>query len=278
MKSVELRAMSVFHIVGNDSLFVPSLNTSFINFHSCREWVNLDGEIGPMTPGEAARCELERYFPDVRFRARKSDFRHLDIYAPMHYDGEERQGHFWMYDLCGAYWQIYRWLSLDVVWPRGIGVLWLWDVAERLADWKIARNTLVGVTRAHSITVYKKDRLQWQKFTNRWFNPHLWRTIMEVLHDVASVALRLGAVYIATDSYIFDRERSARRFVQWLDEAGMGYHDYGNGDGVIKGWGSYSIDGVKGTARELKSTHKIDNADKRRDLETIKWLMKIRKM
>lgn len=275
-KQAELRASGIFHIVGSDSVFVPRENTSYINYNACREWPNLDGVVEMYTPGEVVRMELERYFPDVKFRARKSDFKHLDIYAPMHYDGSRRDGHFWMYDLKGAYWQFYRYLTLDVAWPRGIGNLWLWDVAERLANWKVARNTLVGVTRAHQISVYRDGSCHWQKFTNRWFNPHLWRTIMELLHETASVALRLGSVYIATDSYIFDNERKARRFVTWLDDNGLDYHNYGDGDGVISGWGAYSIDGVKGTARDARTTHKIDNVERAKGVETIRWYQKIK--
>lgn len=275
-KAAELRAADVFHIVGNDSIFVPRENTSYINRNSCREWCNLDGEFTLMTPGEVARCELERYFPEVKMRARRSDFALLDIYGPMHYDGQLRQGVFTMFDLKGAYWQIYRYLTLDVRWPRGVGSLWLWDVANRLEGWKTARNTLVGVTRAHSITVYKGSKLQWQKFTNRWFNPHLWHTIMVVLHEIAAVALRLGCVYIATDSYIFDNDRAAGRFLNWTKEAGFDVHEYGRGEGTIRGWGSYSIDGVRGTARDTRTEHRLDNVDRHMEMETVKWLMKIR--
>lgn len=261
----------IYYIEGNDSIFVPAENTRYVDKTACREWPDLDGEMVLMTPGEAARTELKRYYPDVNFRARKSDFKLLDISPPILFSGRQYHGHLWYVDLAGAYASIYRNLTLDCCWPRGYGDLLLKPVAQRLWNWKVARNSVVGVTRGYQMTGVKGRSVKAVNFHNPFFNPALWHTIQRVLHGIAGLAIRNGAIYVSTDCYIFNNARGYSRVVNYLEGLDFNLHK-GDGDGDIRGWGSYSIEGVKGTARLQETNNHIDNiAD---DKETLKWYEK----
>lgn len=267
----DLASHEVFAIVGHDSVWVPSQQTKYVNRTRTRDWPNVDGEVLPMTPGEAAREELKREFPGVSLRARKRDFVHLDISPPILYTGPHNGDMFYI-DLKSAYWQIYQRLALDVCWPRGQGTLMLKPIAARLYEWKTARNSLVGVTRSHQITALKGGRLVWQRMHNPFFNPHLWRHIQEVLHEIAAEAVAHGSIYIATDGYIFTRAKGWWRFRRFLSRHGLHYTE-ASGFGWVRGWGSYHIEGFKTTKRQNDSVAKIDNLVMPDERRTLKWLV-----
>ena len=56
----------VFMMEGNGSFYVPKIRGKYMVDRIVREWPDLDGEVLPMTPGEAARTELKRAFPDLK--------------------------------------------------------------------------------------------------------------------------------------------------------------------------------------------------------------------
>jgi len=64
-----LQAKSTYFISGHSSMFVPSRNEKYILSHRkdgvpvARLWPAHTGELLLMSPGEAARLELERAFP-----------------------------------------------------------------------------------------------------------------------------------------------------------------------------------------------------------------------
>lgn len=270
--SDSLQKSETYYVLGTDSIYVPSLNTRFVDKTVCREWPDRDGVMVEMTPGEAARTELKRYYPDANMRARKSDFKLLDITPPMLFSGHQYHGHLWYIDLAGAYASIYRNLTLDCCWPRGSGTMPLRVVADRLWHWKVARNSVVGVTRAHTMTGVKGKYAKEVKFHNPFFNPALWRTIQAVLHGLAALAVRNSAIYVNTDCYIMTNARGYARVVEFLQGLDFNLH-LGDGDGSIRGWSSYSIDGVKGTTRQQITDTKINNLVD--DRETLQWYQKM---
>lgn len=245
-------ADKVFCIAGGSSLYVPEENTKYINRSVCKDWRDGDGEMVLMTPGEAARTELNRDFGPRNYSfARKSQFPLLDTSPPMFFGGP-RVGHGTYFDLSGAYWQIYRWLSLDVLWPRGSGSTeyWLYDVAERLAHWKAARNSVVGLARSHTMTTYRGEVRKEQPFRNVFFAPMFWMTIQDVLHDLAATAMRHKAVYIATDGYIIPHKQVAK-FRTFLDSWDLEYTEM-SGNYDIRFFGGYHLETPGG--RRLKTT------------------------
>lgn len=259
-----------YYLEGTDSIFVPSLNTRYVDQTRCEEWPDIDGVVRSMTAGEIARTELERAFPNTNLRARKSDFKLLDISQPMYYQGQYH-GPMYYVDLRGAYASIYRWLTLDVVWPRGMGEMPLAPVAARLWDNKRARNSLVGTTRNHEQLAIKGRKCWYVHFHNRYFNPALWHTVLTVLHDIAGIALKNGAIYVSTDCYIFKKSRPFVHFCDYLHDAlQFDLHVY-TGDGHIWGWGSYELPGRKKEHRE--TFQRIAKVQKGNG-ETVRWIQR----
>lgn len=261
-----------YFISGTNSIYVPTNLTSYIQRDVCREWPNLDGEVELMTPGEAARTELKREFPDVELRARKSDFYMLDMPAPIYYDGRRRAQTLYYLDLRGAYWQIYRKLCLDICWPRGLGELQLRPVADVLRDWKSARNAIIGISRSYRITGIQGTRAFERHLQNPFFNPHLWRHVQEILHEIACFAKRCGSVYIATDGYIFLKMRQADYFEGWLNDHAIDYARI-DGEGYIHAFGSYGV-GHKKTLPQNRTATKLNNLID--EGGTLEWWTKLR--
>lgn len=241
-----LMSRHIYFMAGLSSIFVPSRNEKYILTHNqagmplCREWPDLDGEVLFMTPGEAARTELEREFPNVSkvgWPARS--VRLFDWRWPMVYTGPY-QGEAVYIDLVGAYHQIYRHLWLDVCYPRGRGTLNLKPIAERLGNWKPARNSLLGVIRSrHSFGFRGGSRFR-LSMGNKFLSPHLWATVQGVLNEIAFRAIGLGCVYVATDGYIFPSGSGVKRFQQFLVDFGLENRAIA-GDCEIRGWGNYRI-------------------------------------
>lgn len=243
----DLNRGQTYHIPGTNSISVPSQRKKFLSEKAVRRWPDLNGEIVWATPGEAARWELKRHFPIRRVGAwRKA---HMPLWKwppPMVYTGPyEAVAGVWV-DLTSAYWQIYRWLQLDCVFPRGRGMLWLMGVADVLHEWKAARNAVVGVTRSRTVVARKGGKSITHHVDNPWLTPHLWGQIQGVLHEIAWLALRAGAVYVNTDGFLFLREEEAWQFRHSLDGFGLSYHDISGGLS-IRGWNSYKI-GRRSTA------------------------------
>lgn len=205
-----------------------------------------------MTPGEAARTELEREFPHVRkigWPAKSITL--LDWRWPMAYAGSQ-SGEFVYTDLVGAYHQIYRRLWLDCAWPRGRGTLTLRGIAGRLNQWKLARNSVIGIIRAREGAGYRGSVRYRLAMGNRFLSPHLWATVQGVLNEIAHRAIDNGAVYVNTDGYIHPVGSNVKSFQRWLDDIGLKYRTLA-GDGEIKGWGVYRVG-------ERKTQHYANNA------------------
>lgn len=248
-----LMGRNIYFQAGHSSIFVPSQRAKYILSHNqagipiAREWPDTDGEIIWMTPGEAARTELERNFPDVKkIGWPKKSVKLFDFRWPMYFTGKWK-GEAVYIDLVGAYWQIYRYLMLDCCFPRGLGQLHLWPVAERLKDWKPARNSVIGICRSRQSVGFRGGTRYTLKPFNQFLSPHLWATVMGVLNEVAYKAIDYGGIYVNTDGYILPTYSRAVEFGQFLTDFGL-EHRAMAGDCVIRGWGNYRVAG-----RETKS-------------------------
>jgi hypothetical protein len=155
-------------------------------------------------------------------------------------------GYLYYVDLKSAYWQIYRKLTLDQAWPRGQGQMPLLPVANALNAWKPARNAVVGITRSYQSVMEMGGKISYRPLKNPYLNPAIWRTIQSVLHELAEAACQMGAVYVATDGYIFREEKGADNFLQLLRNNGLFFRAK-EGNGWINGWGRYRV-GDKKTA------------------------------
>lgn len=240
--SEQMRQEGIYHICGSSSLWVPSTQTKLIDAAVAREWPDLNGELVPMCPGEAARVEMSREWPDhKRVGWFKGQIRLLDWRPPL-YCNPVGPGKFVQIDLTAAYWQIYRFLWLDTPFPGGYGNKPLFDVANRLENWKQARNSLVGVCRGRGAVAYKGQKRIDLKTQNIWLSPGLWATMQAILNEVATVAVRSGAVYVNTDGYIFPIHSSGwDLFERWLEANNFNWRVTTQGLGEIAGWCVYKV-------------------------------------
>lgn len=241
-----LKYRQIYFMAGSQSIYVPSRNEKYIISHNqagvaiVKEWPDLDGVMDWRTPGEVARLELEREFPNVRkIGWPKKSVKLFDWRWPMVFYGSYI-GEAVYTDLVGAYHQIYSRLWLDCAFPRGRGTLSLGGIAGRLAKWKPARNSLIGVIRSREGAGYRGSTRFRLRMDNRFLSPHLWATIQGCLNEIANRAIESGALYINTDGYIHPSQSRVKDFQRWLSDYGIQYQSI-TGDCVIKGWGNYSI-------------------------------------
>lgn len=272
-KAQELEIEGTSFVSTAHSVYVPKTRTKYLNADDCSYWFDLNNRSVLMTPGEIARTELKREFGNPKIWVKKTDFAKLDFPVPQYYDGIAREGRLFYVDLNAAYHQIYQHLTLDIVWPRGLGMLYLKPVADRLKDHKLARNALVGVTRSNQIFLDTPEGQKRLFFTNPYLNPSLWRTIQSILHEIATVAISNGCHYVATDGYIFSDAFHFGFFTAFLSDCGFAFKTE-KGDGYIHGWASYKV-GKKKTL--VKATHprKIDKIV-RTEKGCVEWLKKVK--
>ena len=244
-----LREEGSTFVEGQDSLYVLSSKFKYINKSVCQPWTNSRGETFLMTPGEIARVELERAFGRAIDITQKNRIDLLDISAPRYWDGVVYDpAHLYYTDLSGAYWQCWRLLTMDCVWPRGMGASTMFEMGERLAKYKPARNAVAGITRSYKARMFYQGEFTDKDFYNPWFNPAIWAHIQAFVHEVAVKAIACGAIYIATDGYLFQDAFDWLGFNYWLDENGLDYKTL-SGDGYVTAWGSWKV-GEKQTKRK----------------------------
>ncbi len=241
-----LQLNETYFISGHNSLYVPSRQEKYILSHRkdgaliARLWEGLDGKVVLMTPGEAARTELQRAFPDlVRVGWRPSQIKLLDWRSPMYFSGPFKGKGIYI-DIKSAYWQIYERLWLDVAFPCGFGTLDLQPVANALKNWKAARNSVVGITRSREAIGVAGLRTIRLSMVNPFLSPCLWATIQAVLNMLAFVAVQKGAIYVATDGYIFPLESNVWQFQEYLYDLGLDYRQT-TGPTHVKFWGGYRV-------------------------------------
>lgn len=234
----------VYHIPGATSVWVPSQNTKYMLADVSRRWTDLNDDCVVMTPGEAARTELRRAFPDIRRVGWSGPMISLfKMTAPAVFTGPA-QGYFIYIDLKAAYYQFYRKLWLDTPYPCGYGQMYpLASVAEALKDWKTARNSVLGVCAARRSEGVRGPKRRKLFVTNSFLAPGLWATVMSLLHWVAAKALECGAIYINTDGYIFNLSDYDKvdEFICWLGEHEIAMEVRDVGDSTIRTWNNYQI-------------------------------------
>lgn len=222
---------------------------TFINLDNCKVFTLPNGEQGIFTPGEAARKTLEYFYPHG-YEA-WGGYRKLRKVPPMWLSTTDYNGNAHYFDFVSAYWIIYRRIWLDSLYPHSLRLkskMPLNDCGDWLYGWKEARNGLMGCTYSNQQLRYWYDENHKQRIkpiytNNKFFNPSIWCIVNEVLHDIAHIAIRLNAFFVATDGYLLPEE-SGFKFASILDRCGLyGYYRHYVGKVQLLGWGAYSING-----------------------------------
>lgn len=254
-----LKQQVIYHTLGSSSVFVPSTQIKYMDATVCKLWPNLEERFELMMPGEAARTELTRAFPNLKRVGWSGP--HVSLFdkrVPLYYEGPT-VGEFTYLDLKAAYWQVYKRLWLDVAYPCGLyGQLPLDVVAANLKEWKGARNALVGLIRSRSVIGVKGTRRYTLSTQNKFLSPCLWATIMSLLNWIADTALQHGAVYINTDGYIFPTQnlRQLDSFMEFLIDHEINFEIRTAGEGEIVSWNNYKIGSFRTKSNELGLTTK----------------------
>lgn len=273
-----LRVEGKTFIQGSDSIYCLNTQVRYIRKESVIAWIDLKGDAILATPGEIARIELEREFGERPRYAKKQYMGLLDCLVPPNYWDMVIYENVPLYyvDLTSAYFQIYRYLSLDLAHPRGMGSLLLHNIASRLERVKPARNAIIGISRQKSIWMTKGGVTAEKPYSNPYLSPPLWHTVQAILHEIAATAIRTGCVYVATDGYIFTSEIDFLDFIAFLDDNDFVYHTE-QGIGYLTGKSSYSVGNkttkVKNYGAVLRSYDFVDR-DQRGYVE---WMKKVRK-
>ncbi len=267
-----LKAERTYFIAGSHSIYVPLGRLRYIDKSVCKPWPDLEGQLRLHSPGEAARTELNREWPDLkRVGWPPGAISLLDWRSPMIYTGQQ-VGPMIYIDLTGAYSQIYSLLALDTSFPRGYyGRYPLRDVADRLKIWKSARNALIGIVRSTEAVAYRGEKRIRLKTKNKFLSPPLWATVQAILHWIASEAIKHGAVYVNVDGYIFPTGawEFVEDFLYFLSDNGILWSIRAQGEGEIVSWNNYRVGSTRTQAHKLNLKHKsrsfsnvIDNDEK----------------
>lgn len=238
----ELINQGTYFTAGHSSLYVPSTQTKYLNEKATRNWLDLDGEIVPMTAGEAARTELERAFPTLkRVGWQPKEVVLLDARSPCHYAGQA-SGEMVYVDLKSAYHQIYSCLWLDTCYPRAIyGQYALKGVAHALKHWKAARNGVLGICRSRYLVGFRGHKRIEMQIKNKFLAPPLWATVQDTLDWIAAEAIERGAIYVNTDGYLFPMTGDFEGFFDYLADHHLRYKIRAQGEGDVRGWNAYKV-------------------------------------
>lgn len=160
-------------------------------------------------------------------------------------------------DIRAAYYTLYTlYWTVDYSPGRWVGrkmYLPVWH--KELRENKLARNGVWGIMRSSRLVWMSPDgRVQAVATPHDLSYPQLALIVTDVLHAIASEAVRRwGAVYVMTDGYILP-ERLARDFIAWLWEMGIEAQIKETGAAKVMGVGSYRI-GTRVTRREGSGMH-----------------------
>jgi len=202
--------------------------------HIARGWLKLCMTAGAGTGMAARRVPWQTWqLPDLRKR--------FPLYTVGHTAGQ-----FALVDIDDAFFNLYRWLALDVDYRPdgpdtriGIGRMRFVGHHDMLAAPKDVRRSTWGMTVKQSApNEYRKgERYQLPgKAYNRYLSPGLHSLLSDILHAWAAEAItRFGAVRVHTDSAVIPYDQRDR-FVAWCaTDWGLPVHVAAEGTGEIAG-------------------------------------------
>jgi len=128
------------------------------------------------------------------------------------------------------------------------------SIADSLKEWKAARNSLIGIVAAREALGVRGYRSIHLKTKNPYLSPGLWATIQAILNELAFQAECCGAIYIATDGYIFKDDLQAQHFEETLYDMSLQYRK-SSGYVNIKNWGAYKVKGKETESYKRFSGH-----------------------
>jgi hypothetical protein len=128
----------------------------------------------------------------------------------------------WWVDLSQAYLQIYQPFSLDCVYRRESGGVWIgwtpFEDAERVKQHKQVGRVLIGHVRSTRSVIMRRGTITTEPRKPFWLQPHLYAMVQDTLNAVALDMLDDGAVAVETDAYCFPSLAAAQHGLVRLRE------------------------------------------------------------
>jgi len=226
-----------------NSFYVSEVGTKFIDKSCCQYVYNpIEEEYQYLLSGEYCRLWLKKLYKP--FCVHKA-YNHLRQSVPNFYCGRFIDRELVYFDLVGAYHQIYSKLWLDFS-DTGMRCKYpLRPIAGQLAEWKAARNGLVGNLASNQACLISGDHWKyvptWHK--DKYYNHVILYFCNTLLTELANIALGLGCCYIATDGFIFPLSQKWKTFYDTLQSYGIDFRCI-SGNGTILRFAAYNVEGV----------------------------------
>lgn len=203
-----------------------------------------------MLPGEAARHVLMHHYP-IGF-TQSHQYNDTRIPAPILFNGASKLDSAIYIDIKSCYCQMYKRLWLDTMYPSLSGTMPLRPIAEFFGKYgqydanklfaKKARNAITGLLYSSRVMFYNGTRYFSKRVFGNLFNPLVWYTINLALHELANRAIDYGAIYVATDGFIFPEKTNYNKFINLLDWLDLEFRAISGKCRILR-FGAYSIRG-----------------------------------
>lgn len=226
-------------IVGSLSIYNPRTRASF-----CRRvpgWIDV-----PVSPSAVAREVLAQALKKTgkkRFQSNKNSDHLQDCSHPLFFS--PYCGEIIYIDLRAAYFSIYKRLPVHFFFNgenlTGGRHFLRESFPSDWSDYKLARNSLVGLFHSKHQTRIRNKTLRRYQINPPTFSPSHWGFIQLCLHWIAEMALEYGAKYAYIDGFIFPLSANWQGFQQLLADYGFDSQIKAEGEGRIIGVGRYQI-------------------------------------
>ena len=226
---------------GAYSCTVPRLNTTFVSRRHL--WY---GE--PVSASSIARRILNNGLKMTGKKWipwNKSILPLLAIPQPMYCHPVEQWQPLYYFDIKSCYYSIFSRMSLDF-WFGGNYAHWgnvkfSNFLPDDLSDYKLCRNSIIGVMRSATSDRVKAGKIQTFSARNNLLSPCHWGFLSHLLHAIAIQAVGYGAVYYNTDGAIFPSLESGLKWVSFCQDLNLQCNLKSHGLGRITGIGRYQI-------------------------------------
>ena len=244
--------------VGAYSLTSTKLKTTFVSDQ--HKWID-----APVSASSVARRILYSGLKQLnrkRIPWNKRAFKLLDIPQPLYCIPLEGMHELYYWDITSCYYEIYRRMPFDF-WFNGHhalgGNLMFADfLPQDLRQYKLVRNSLIGVIRVRESTTIRNFRPVSKPNKNPLLSPYHWGYIANLLHLFANLARELGATYYNTDGAIFTNRQAGEQWAEFMLNAGFVPNLAQVGTGIVRGIGRYKI-GRDAVGAQLKCCRPVNN-------------------
>ena len=244
--------------LGSYSLTSTKLKTTFVSDQ--HTWAG-----APVSASSVARRILYsglKLLNRKRIPWNKRAFPLLEIPQPLYCIPLEGMQTLYYWDITSCYYEIYRRLPFDF-WFNGYhalgGELQFADfLPQDLKQFKLVRNSLIGVLRVRESTKIRNFRPISTPNKNPLLSPYHWGYIANLLHLFAHRARELGATYYNTDGAIFTDWKAGQQWAEFVLNAGFVPNLAQTGTGIVRGIGRYKI-GADAVGAQLKCCRPTNN-------------------